>query len=77
MWASAALPGSTYDLTAARIHGIIDALTSADVATFADKGSQGARGERAIATLNAWKIPAELRCCPHRLTIPTSVRLRC
>ncbi len=44
VWASAALPGSTHDLSAARAHGIIDALTSADVMTFADKGYQGARG---------------------------------
>jgi hypothetical protein len=44
VWASAALPGATHDLTAARSHGIIDALTSADVTTFADKGYQGARG---------------------------------
>lgn len=38
VWASAALPGATHDLTAARTQGIIDALTSADVMTFADKG---------------------------------------
>ncbi|KUL39428.1 transposase family protein [Actinoplanes awajinensis] len=44
VWASPALPGSIHDLTAARTHGIIDALTSADVMTFADKGYQGARG---------------------------------
>ena len=44
VWASPALPGSAHDLTAARIHGIIDALTSADVMTFAGKGYQGARG---------------------------------
>jgi hypothetical protein len=44
VWASAALPGATHDPTAARSHGIIDALTSADVTTFADKGYQGARG---------------------------------
>ncbi|SIM50720.1 IS5/IS1182 family transposase [Micromonospora cremea] len=43
VWASP-LAGSAHDLTAARIHGIIDALTSADVMTFADKGYQGARG---------------------------------
>lgn len=30
VWASPALPGSAHDLTAARSHGIIDALTSAD-----------------------------------------------
>ncbi|GIE70825.1 transposase family protein [Actinoplanes palleronii] len=44
IWASAALPGRTHDLSAARQLGIIDALTSADVMTFADKGYQGARG---------------------------------
>jgi len=31
VWASAALPGSAHDLTAARTHGIIAALTNADV----------------------------------------------
>jgi len=44
VWASAALPGSTHDLTAARTHGIIDALTRSNVLTFADKAYQGARG---------------------------------
>jgi hypothetical protein len=44
VWASPALPGSAHDLTAARAHGIIDALSSADVMTFADKASQGAGG---------------------------------
>jgi hypothetical protein len=44
IWASAALPGSVHDLTAARTHAIIDALTSANVTTFADKAYQGARG---------------------------------
>lgn len=44
VWASAALPGSTHDLTAARTHGIIDALASHDVMTFADKAYQGAGG---------------------------------
>jgi len=44
VWASAALPGSAHDLTAARTHGIIAALTNADVMTFADKAYQGAGG---------------------------------
>jgi hypothetical protein len=48
MWISPALPGSTHDLTAARAHGIIDALTRAALATFADKAYRGARG--AVAT---------------------------
>jgi hypothetical protein len=39
------LPGRTHDLkAAARQLGIIDALTSADVMTFSDKGYQGASG---------------------------------
>jgi hypothetical protein len=37
IWASAALPRSSHDLTAARTHGIIDALSTANVMTFADK----------------------------------------
>jgi hypothetical protein len=40
VWASAALPGSAHDLTAARTHGIIAALSSATVMTFADKASR-------------------------------------
>ncbi|MEU7617697.1 transposase family protein [Micromonospora rifamycinica] len=44
VWASPAVPGSVHDLTAARTHGIIEALTSANVMTFADTGYQGARG---------------------------------
>jgi hypothetical protein len=38
------LPGSTHDLTAARTHGLLEVLTSNNVATFADKGCQGAGG---------------------------------
>ncbi|GLZ60940.1 transposase family protein [Micromonospora sp. NBRC 107095] len=44
VWASAAPPGAIHDLSAARVHGIIDTLSSADVMTFADKGYQGAGG---------------------------------
>ncbi len=44
VWASAALPGSVHDLTAARTHGLIDGLTNNNVLTFADKGYQGAGG---------------------------------
>jgi DDE superfamily endonuclease/Helix-turn-helix of DDE superfamily endonuclease len=43
-WISPALPGATHDLTAAREHGITDALTGANLMTFADKGYQGAGG---------------------------------
>ena len=44
VWASPALPGAVHDLTAAREHGIIDALTAAAVMTLADRGYQGAGG---------------------------------
>ncbi|BCL12382.1 hypothetical protein GCM10017556_01210 [Micromonospora sagamiensis] len=44
VWASPALPGAVHDLTAARTHGLIDALASANVMTFADKAYQGAGG---------------------------------
>ncbi|GGL88621.1 hypothetical protein GCM10012279_02810 [Micromonospora yangpuensis] len=44
VWASSALPGAVHDLTAARTVGLVDALTSSDVMTFADKGYQGAGG---------------------------------
>jgi hypothetical protein len=42
LWASPALPGATHDLTAARAHGIIDALATAGCITYADKAYQGA-----------------------------------
>lgn len=44
IWASPALPGSTHYLTAAREHGIIDALTARAIACYADKGYVGAGG---------------------------------
>jgi hypothetical protein len=34
LWASPALPGSTHDLTAARRHGVIPALTKFGVACY-------------------------------------------
>nr|BFE56403.1 transposase family protein [Dactylosporangium thailandense] len=44
VWTSPALPGATHDLTAARTHNIIDALSAAGVQTLANKGYQGAGG---------------------------------
>ncbi|MFF4550784.1 transposase family protein [Streptomyces sp. NPDC001406] len=70
-WASPALPGSTHDPTAARTHGIIDALAHAGLKCWADKAYQGAgrlvrvpfRGRR----LKRWKrrhntTHAKIRC---------------
>jgi len=42
LWASDALPGATHDPTAARIHGIPDALAADDTKCRADKAYQGA-----------------------------------
>ncbi|WP_329094730.1 transposase family protein [Streptomyces sp. NBC_01439] len=71
LWASAALPGATHDLTAARSHGIVDALAAAGLKCWADKAYQGAgrhirvpfRGRR----LKRWKrrhnsSHAKIRC---------------
>ena len=44
IWASPALPGAAHDLTAARTHDLADALTSAPMMTFADRGYQSAGG---------------------------------
>lgn len=99
LWASPALPGAVHDIKAARIHGIIDALTEAGLACWADKGYQGAGsavrvpfrgrwdrlstgqravnaahariraiGERAMATLKAWRLLRKLRCSTTRIT---------
>lgn len=40
LWASPALPGSTHDLTAARQHGIIDALADAGLKCWAEASPQ-------------------------------------
>lgn len=42
IWATDALPGSVHDLTAARTHGIPDALAVDDIKCWADKAYQGA-----------------------------------
>lgn len=71
LWASAALPGSTHDLTAARHHGILDALTEAGLKCWADKAYQGAGGPVRVPfrgrRLKGWKrrhntSHAKIRC---------------
>jgi hypothetical protein len=61
VWASPALPGAIHDLSAARAHGIIEALTSAGVMTFADKGYREpaeAFAHRSSATATGRNCPA-------------------
>ena len=75
LWASPALPGSSHDLTAARQHGIIEALADAGLTCWADKAYQGVggpvrapfRGRR----LKRWKrrhniTYAKIRCLGER-----------
>ncbi|MFD9824190.1 transposase family protein [Streptomyces violascens] len=71
LWASPALPGSTHDLTAARQHGIIDALADAGLKCWADKAYQGAGGTVRVPfrgrRLKRWKrrhnsSHAKIRC---------------
>jgi hypothetical protein len=71
LWASPALPGSTHDLTAARQHGIIEALTEARLNCGADKAYQGAGGPVRVPfrgrRLKRWKrrhntTHAKIRC---------------
>ncbi|WP_327378357.1 transposase family protein [Streptomyces sp. NBC_01216] len=71
LWASPALPGSTHDLTAARQHGIIEALTEAGLECWADKAYQGAGGPVRVPfrgrRLKRWKrrhntTHAKIRC---------------
>ena len=64
MWASPALPVASHDLTAARAHGLIDALTAANVVTFADKGYQGVEATaivQAILVLHATGVDRDSR----------------
>ncbi|MEU2549929.1 transposase family protein, partial [Streptomyces roseolus] len=46
--ASPALPGPAHDLTVARAHGIVDALTEAGLTCWADKAYQGAGGSTRV-----------------------------
>jgi hypothetical protein len=71
LWAPPALPGSTHDLTAARQHGIIEALTEAGLKCWADKAYQGAGGPVRVPfrgrRLKRWKRRnnsnhAKIRC---------------
>ncbi|MBT2488543.1 transposase [Streptomyces sp. ISL-96] len=71
LWASPALPGSTHDLTAARQHGIVDALAAAGLKCWADKAYQGAGGTVRVPfrgrRLKRWKrrhnsSHAKIRC---------------
>lgn len=41
LWASPAPPGAVHDIKAARAHGIIEALTAADIRCWTDKGYRG------------------------------------
>lgn len=54
LWASPALPGAVHDVRAAREHGIVDALTHADVTCWAGKGYRGAGSTVRIPYWGRW-----------------------
>ncbi|WP_432044334.1 IS5 family transposase [Streptomyces cadmiisoli] len=59
LWASPALPGAVHDIRAAREHGILDALTSADIDCWADKGYQGAGPAVRVPYRGRWENLSE------------------
>jgi hypothetical protein len=58
VWISPGLPGSTHDLTGARIHRIITAADRVGVELLADKGVTGRRryGDQAVQGRNLTKV---------------------
>jgi hypothetical protein len=56
LWASPALPGAVHDIKAARAHGIIEALTAADIRCWADKGYRGVGGTVRVPYWGRWAI---------------------
>jgi hypothetical protein len=75
--ASPALPGSTHDLTAARAHGIVDALAAAGLKRWADRAYQGAGRPVRVPFrgrgLKRWKrrhhsTHAKIRCIGEQAT---------
>ncbi|WP_053666576.1 IS5/IS1182 family transposase [Streptomyces sp. MMG1121] len=75
LWASPALPGSTHDLTAARQHGITEALAHAGLKCWAAKAYQGAGGSVRVPfrgrRLKRWKgrhniTHGKIRCLGER-----------
>ncbi|WP_327286782.1 IS5 family transposase [Streptomyces sp. NBC_01198] len=59
LWASPALPGAVHDIRAAREHGILDALTSAKIHCWADKGYQGAGPAVRVPYRGRWETLSE------------------
>ncbi|MGW5694010.1 transposase family protein [Streptomyces asiaticus] len=67
LWASPALPGAVHDIKASRTHDVIDALTKAGLACWADKGYQGAGGTVWVPFRGRWdRLSAgQRRARPH------------
>lgn len=66
IWASPALPGAVHDLKAARTHGVINALSTAGVRVWADKGYQGAGGTVTVPYRGRWRNLSEGRRAVNR-----------
>ena len=59
LWASPALPGALHGIRAVREHGILDALASADIVCWADKGYQGAGPAAHVPYRGRWENLSE------------------
>ncbi len=57
LWASPALRGSTHDLTAARVHGIVEALAEGGLKCWADKADAVVMGLGSSAS-TLWSVQA-------------------
>ncbi|TFE23421.1 IS5/IS1182 family transposase [Frankia sp. B2] len=51
IWISEGLPGSVHDLTAARMHDILDLIDRSELYLYADKGYVGGEGDRLLVPI--------------------------
>jgi hypothetical protein len=56
IWASPTLPGSRHDIGAAREHGLLDAVDTAEVSAVADTGYQGAGPTVRVPQRRRWHL---------------------
>jgi len=74
LWVSPALPGAVHDIRAAREHGILDGLVSADIDCWADKGYQGAGPAVRVPYRSCWETLSEGQQAVNRPWVSESCR---
>lgn len=68
LWCSPPLPGATHDITAARSHGVLDAIATAGVAVLADKAYRGGGLLVPYQPYNHQHLTPARRACNHAHT---------